>query len=693
MSRSSEGTSLIGVDTGTGTGSTPPRTEMTAGSETGYEVCFTSDSLTSDLSASGIQTIETMSTLTPTGAINPARGDRPAASPHAAPSLRLETTRALSDTEELYGTANSSLRSSQVSESTTYENTSIRHAESESRTASFESAHPFRLSGSETWATPMLKPPASPGGSTYGAVSEQSTERQTSFAKLEPRSDIFYDSVAANIVGSPPVSPRGSIYPTFSDWNTGRSTTSIAALEASAAARGTPRGSIHGTISERSTNHSISLDHRSIVYDYGSVAASVVGSAPWGSSSSPASLDLPEIPSESRLNSPAASLATLGSSERGTRRPASPALSSAPSMIPSISSLASNSVEGVLSERVRSPSSTQFQGPVPLSSLPVSPTLSTPSNPIFQRESLKSRSSFKLSSRASESPLLSSAEQIVDAPTPTSTPLIIERTDSETLSPLSPFPSSVPLDSASSAATPTSLIVSSESEDESVSDETLSISSSTQASTDFQPPVSRVKEWGSTTDLSYNSSVLLPSPSIPSVSFKDEDEEEEEAQASFDTSFLRPSSGVYTSPRASVLSHPLRPPGPIPPSTVTSSFPPSISSPSSISTPSSLRLASVSSPRTGRPLPRIPISLATESLISRSLVGSDSHLPLGNTPVAQARPTHTPSLSSLEGITPTETRFVSCHLINYNDKFNLSSCSLVVLRLPRVRPHPHPRDL
>ena len=61
--------------------------------------------------------------------------------------------------------------------------------------------------------------------------SQQSTERATAFTNLEPRSDIFDGSVAANVVGSPPVSPRGSTYPTISEWSTGRSTTSVAALE------------------------------------------------------------------------------------------------------------------------------------------------------------------------------------------------------------------------------------------------------------------------------------------------------------------------------------------------------------------------------------------------------------------------------------------------------------------------------
>ena len=138
---------------------------MTVGSESGYEVCFSSDSLASDLSASAIRTIETASTLTPMGALSPATGDRSAAPPPAAPSLRLETATIRSDTEELYGTANSSMRLSQVGESTTYENVSISPAEAESRTASFKSlALPFRLAGSETWATLILKPPVTPRG-------------------------------------------------------------------------------------------------------------------------------------------------------------------------------------------------------------------------------------------------------------------------------------------------------------------------------------------------------------------------------------------------------------------------------------------------------------------------------------------------------------------------------------------------
>ena len=77
---------------------------------------------------------------------------------------------------------------------------------------------------------------------------------------------------------------------------------------------------------------------------------------------------------------------------------------------------------------------------------------------------------------------------------------------------------------------------------------------------------------------------------------------------------------------------PLRPPGPIAPSTATISSIPQ------------------SSPRARRPLPRVPISLATESLISVSLLGSEPHLSQPeNSPIAHPRQISTPSsqLSSL----------------------------------------------
>ena len=730
---------------------------MTAGSgsETGYDVCLSSDSLTG-LSAGSSRTLTTLtvSTLMPTQAgipspvgttESPDRIVRPrsAASQAAAVlSSGLVEAAAPSSNSDLggYETANTSMGTSQAGGSTNYQSpTASVRVPVASRSNTFVTtsspAAPqarFDVSGalesSEDWATPTSPTSTqsgTPRGSTYGRTfeSEQSTERSTNIANLmlvESHHDVFYDSIAASVVGwtFPTHSERLTERSTHPDWEspsdrfydsaaasvvgtTYRSDTDSRSTQRSITANLEPRGAVEGSVVDRSDTDSertrsrersfVNLEPRIDIF-YDSAAASVVGSSR-SSSTNGADFELPEIPSESQVNSPAASLMTLGSSKGR----ASPALSSVPSVIPSISSWSSEA------GRVRLPPSASSQV-LQLSSL--SPSLSLPSIPTPRDDPKQTPSPSSMLSPTPSS-LMPSAEQDVEVATPTSLSLALNIEETETLSSLSSLPLSI-TPGATSVATPTSLIVSPVSDD-SDSDEYFSTSPATVTSftqtstTSFLPPVSRVKAWASSTDLSYNSSVLQPSPSIHSVSFREDDEEE--VHVSFETSFLRPSSVVSTPLRSfTASSPPIRPPGPIPPSSATASspaLPPSISSQTDISTPSTLSLTSVSSSRISRPLPPVPISLATESLISTSIVGSEPHLPRARSPITFGRPISTPSgQPSSQRITDTETSSVCSLLIIFYRFINLYIYSLFASPLPpplriqhrqQRQPNPHPR--
>ena len=125
---------------------------------------------------------------------------------------------------------------------------------------------------------------------------------------------------------------------------------------------------------------------------------------------------------------------------------------------------------------------------------------------------------------------------------------------------------------------------------------TQGLSSFTQTSSSFLPL--GPEPWASMTNISYESSILQPSLSVQSIALQEFD-------ASFETSFLRPSGSASSVDRMSIipgLPSPLTsapPQSPLQPLTPVSVLPSSLSSSTDVATPTSISLSTVSSSSLG----------------------------------------------------------------------------------------------
>ena len=141
------------------------------------------------------------------------------------------------------------------------------------------------------------------------------------------------------------------------------------------------------------------------------------------------------------------------------------------------------------------------------------------------------------------------------------------------------------------------------------------LSSFTQTSSSILPP--GPEPWASMTNLSYESSILHPSPSVQSIALQ-------EVDASFETSFLRPSGSASSVNRMSTIPgspSPLTsapPQSPLQPLTPVPVLPSSISSSTDVATPTSMSLSTASSSSLGRTLS----TYSSSSFVSQSSLNS-----------------------------------------------------------------------
>ncbi|CAA7269900.1 unnamed protein product [Cyclocybe aegerita] len=191
-------------------------------------------------------------------------------------------------------------------------------------------------------------------------------------------------------------------------------------------------------------------------------------------------------------------------------------------------------------------------------------------------------------------------------------------------------PTSLDISSASTASTlPPSTPVLPRTTSAYVSESSLSTSADlttfTQTSSSLVPP--SPQPWATATDISYESSILQPSPSIRSIALH------ESIETSFETSFLRPSGSPSSIGRMSTIPpspSPLTsapPQSPLQPLTPVPALPPSISSATDVETPTSLMFSSESSSSLGRTLSTYSSSsYVSQSSLSSSIFGSGSEI-------------------------------------------------------------------
>ncbi|KAF9557793.1 hypothetical protein CPC08DRAFT_764341 [Agrocybe pediades] len=283
--------------------------------------------------------------------------------------------------------------------------------------------------------------------------------------------------------------------------------------------------------------------------------------------------------------------------------------------------------------------------PVSSPSAPSGPSIPLPSPSPSPSLSEPSPSSPSLT--PSPSPLDASIESGADAPTPTTFNLPPptesefdqDIVDEETisLSLLSSLPSSSL--GSTSVLTPTSLEIASPSTAStlppttvalpasrptsgtiSLTESSLSsseiVSSVTQTSSSLVPHTPR--QWATATDISYESSILMPSPSTRSIALH------EPVETSYETSFFRPSGSPSSIGRMSTIPASISPltsappQSPLPSLTPVPALPPSLPSLSDVATPTSLDFSSETSSSLGRTLS----TYSTASRISQSSLSS-----------------------------------------------------------------------
>ncbi|KAF8165114.1 hypothetical protein B0H34DRAFT_687850 [Crassisporium funariophilum] len=159
--------------------------------------------------------------------------------------------------------------------------------------------------------------------------------------------------------------------------------------------------------------------------------------------------------------------------------------------------------------------------------------------------------------------------------------------------------------------------------------------------TPMQSTIESPQKWESTTNNSYESSILQPSSSVLSIALQ-------EADTSFETSFMRPSGSASSWDRMSTIP-PFPPQSPLSP---VPALPPSISSATDVTTPTSFSLSSGSSSSLGRTLSQYSnSSFGSQSSLSSSVLHSGSLLDFESEPAPERlevilQPSTEPSLLS-----------------------------------------------
>ncbi|KAF9530522.1 hypothetical protein CPB83DRAFT_165178 [Crepidotus variabilis] len=383
--------------------------------------------------------------------------------------------------------------------------------------------------------------------------------------------------------------------------------------------------------------------------------------------SAPASLVVVPQPLPSLTPSP--SLGSIDLTPRQQRRSATPSLASSPS-VPEFTYSPARSPAEISRSLASSPSLPPLPpSPSPPSSRP-SPPSSRPSPPSSHPSPPRALPSRSPSLMPTPTPLeLSEEEEDVATPTslyippPTPTESDAQSESTPRLSLVTSLPPSTL--GSTSIVTPTSIVLSSASSlppstrvvhPTTVTSSSLSITTSvtlsefTESSSSMMPP--SPQPWAAATDISYESSILQPSPSVRSIALH------EGMETSFETSFLRPSGSPSSIGRMSTI--PVSPApitsiawSPLPPLTPVPALPPSMSSPTDVGTPTSLEFASESS-SLGRTSSLLSSSsYVSESDMSTSLVESRS----GGTeveplPLEVASPSTEPSLLSSIELSP-----------------------------------------